>query len=242
MLKDSWVLVLQQWGQAKFIISNSHPYNQIKHKGSNSIFPDPPPSPSRAEGSRAAHTNPTAARSADVYACGHLHPSYPEKTIHPGSSHPEGCDTQLGSHLSWCSSRQLQGDAQLPCERSGGTRGKLPATPGMLCWRCLLTGCKQKALGFQSTTKQSPTLQKSPLSSPPCSDIPSTRSFVLKRQPRLSPLAVRSSWCQPPAREPEPVIFIRGCSLWGPSAASQEKQATGENLSLLMAFPPAAAV
>lgn len=50
MLKDSWVLVLQQWGQAKFIISNSHPYNQIKHKGSNSIFPDLPLSPSQAEG------------------------------------------------------------------------------------------------------------------------------------------------------------------------------------------------
>lgn len=81
MLKDSWVLVLQQWGQAKFIISNSHPYNQIKHKGSNSIFPDLPLSPSRAEGSSpwhsTAHTNPTAAHSADVYACSHLHPSYP---------------------------------------------------------------------------------------------------------------------------------------------------------------------
>lgn len=126
------------------------------------------------------------------------------------------------------------------CSAPGGTRDKLPATPGMPCWRCLLTGCKQKAFSFQSTTNQSPTLQKSPLSSPPCSDIPSTRGFVLKMQPRLSPLAVRSSWCQSPAREPEPVIFIRGCSLWGPSAASQEKQATGENLSLLMAFPPAA--
>lgn len=81
MLKDSWVLVLQQWGQAKFIISNSHPYNQIKHKGSNSIFPDLPLSPSQAEGSSprhsTAHTNPTAAHSADVYACSHLHPSYP---------------------------------------------------------------------------------------------------------------------------------------------------------------------
>lgn len=69
---------------------------------------------------------------------------------------------------------------------------------------------------------------------------PGTRAFVLKIQPRLSPLAERSSWCQSPAREPEPVIFIRGCSLWRPSAASQEKQATGENLSLLMAFPPPA--
>lgn len=45
MLKDSWVLVLQRRGQAKFIISNSRPYNQIKHKGSDSIFPDPPPPP-----------------------------------------------------------------------------------------------------------------------------------------------------------------------------------------------------
>lgn len=69
---------------------------------------------------------------------------------------------------------------------------------------------------------------------------PQAQGFVLKKQPRLSPLAVRSLWCQSPAREPEPVIFIRGCSLWGPSASSQEKQATGENLSLLMAFPPPA--
>lgn len=110
MLKDSWVLVLQQWGQAKFIICNSHPYNQIKHKGSNSIFPDLPLSPSRAEGNSpcrsTAHTNPTAARSADVYACGHLHPPT-QKRQYPGSSHPKGWDTQLGSHLSWSFCRQL---------------------------------------------------------------------------------------------------------------------------------------
>lgn len=104
VLKDSWVLVLQQWGQAKFIISNSHPYNQIKHKGSSSIFPDPPPAPSRAEGSSPCHstphTKPMAAHSADVYACGHLHPSYPEKTtpwlIPPqGLGHPAGVTSLL---------------------------------------------------------------------------------------------------------------------------------------------------
>lgn len=50
----------------------------------------------------------------------------------------------------------------------------------MLCWRCLLTGCKQKTLSFQSTTKQSPTLQKAPLSSPPCLDIPRHEGFCPK--------------------------------------------------------------
>lgn len=50
--------------------------------------------------------------------------------------------------------------------------GKLPLTPGMLCWRCLLTGCKQKAPSFQS-----PTPKKSPLSHPSCLDIPRHKGF-----------------------------------------------------------------
>lgn len=107
------------------------------------------------------------------------------------------------------------------------------------CWRCLLRGCKRKAPSFQHTTRAQPSRHHH-RHVPHAQTSPGTRGFVLKTQPRLSPLAARSSWCQSPAREPEPVIFIRGCSLWGPSAASQEKQATGENLSLLMAFPPPA--
>lgn len=47
----------------------------------------------------------------------------------------------------------------------------------MSCWRCLLTGCKRKAPSFQSTIKQSPTLQRSPSSCPPRLDIPRQEGF-----------------------------------------------------------------
>lgn len=186
MLKDSWVLVLQQWGQAKFIISNSHPYNQIKHKGSNSIFPDLPPSPSRAEGNfpchSTAHTNPTAAHSADVYACGHLHPSYSGKTI-PGLIPPQG----LGHPAGVTSLLVPPGSSE---ETLGSPTNTLevPGVSSLLhqgccggtwsqCWRCLLRGCKRKAPSFQHATKQSPTLQASPSSRPPCTDIPRHEGF-----------------------------------------------------------------
>lgn len=44
-------------------------------------------------------------------------------------------------------------------------------------WRCLLRGCKRKAPSFQHATKQSPTLQASPSSRPPRTDIPRHEGF-----------------------------------------------------------------
>lgn len=71
---------------------------------------------------------------------------------------------------------------------------------------------------------------------PRSTHVPKHKGFCPEHAARLSPLAARCLRCQSPAREGEPVVFIRGCSPGGPSAASQEKQATGENLNLLMAF------
>lgn len=124
MLKDGWVLVLQRRGQAKFIISNSHPYNQIKHKGSNSVFPDVPPSPSRAEGSsplprRRSHKPPSLQiQLMFMHVAISIPPTWERQ--YPGSSHPTGLgDTQLAAHPSWSFSRQRRGDARLPCEHPG---------------------------------------------------------------------------------------------------------------------------
>lgn len=142
MLKDGWVLVLQRRGQAKFIISNSHPYNQIKHKGSNSVFPDVPPSPSRAEGSsplpqRRSHKPPSLQIQLMLM---HVAISIPPtwERQYPSSSHPTGLgDTQLASHPSWSFSPGSAGEmlsfsASIP--GWGGTSGELPPAPGTLRW------------------------------------------------------------------------------------------------------------
>ena len=167
---------------------------------------------------------------------------------YPGSSHP----TRLGTP-SWC---------HIPPSPSPGSAGEMLGSPASISGvgyqqrappgtrdavvvprAGAADVCSQDAREKHLVSSTQPNRARPSRNNHPSARMfPSTRAFVLKTQPRISPLAARCTRCQSPAGEREPVIFIRGCSLWGPSAASQEKQATGENWSLLMAFssPPLA--
>lgn len=175
MLKDGWVLVLQRRGQAKFIISNSHPYNQIKHKGSNSVLPDVPPSPSRAEGSpplpqRRSHKPPSLQiQLMFMHVAISIPPTWERQ--YPGLSHPTGLgDTQLASHPSWSFSPGSAGEmlgfpASIP--GWGGYQRRAPPStrntavvPRAGAADVCSQDAREKTPGFQHTTKQSQTLQK----------------------------------------------------------------------------------
>jgi len=166
VVKDSWVLVLQRRGQAKLIISNSRPHNQIKDKGGSSTVPDPPPSPPRAERS----SSPPQRRSPEPHRCQlgrcsrtQRSPSLlpgkgdaPARPTPPGWGRPAGVTSLLG--LLW----EHRGDARLPREHPQGTNGELPPAPGMLRWYPLQMFAHRvqgKNIWFPALSL-SPTLQK----------------------------------------------------------------------------------
>lgn len=77
-----------------------------------------------------AHTNPTAANSADVYACGISIPPTRERQYH-GSSHLTGLGTPSWGHSPPGPSPRR---CSAPLRASQGTNGELPTAPGMLRW------------------------------------------------------------------------------------------------------------
>lgn len=114
---------------------------------------------------------------------------------------------------------------------------KAAPTPQHPAWcesRCLSTGCTRQDENtcFPARKQTDPSPPELIIIKPNCTHIPQQKLLSGAMQQGFcpgdatctyTPLPARRARCQSPAGERQPVIFIRGCYPWGPSAASQEK-------------------